>query len=164
MHWVNRITKVTSPVQTELAHRPQDVHHTLSPQLLAQNGGGDEAASSTNTSAAEGDRDDWKAETRTPKYGCMQWYYVCTVPAVDNCRAGEGWGLVPGPFHLLHQLQERWGLVWSLLIGPRGVPVKMETALLAVALAHTQMTTGLKSLLKLCLPSPQPLAAGLLIH
>lgn len=61
-----------SPVQTELAHRPQDVRHTLCPQLLAQDGGGDEATSPTNTSAADRDRDDWKAETRMPNYVCMQ--------------------------------------------------------------------------------------------
>lgn len=53
-----------SPVQTELAHRPQDVYHALSPQLLAKDGGGDEAASSTNPSAANRDRDHWKAETK----------------------------------------------------------------------------------------------------
>lgn len=46
-----------SPVQTELAHRPQDVYHALSPQLLAKDGGGDEAAGSTNPSAANRDRD-----------------------------------------------------------------------------------------------------------
>lgn len=49
--------KFTSPVQTELTHCPQDVRHALSPQLLAKDGGGDEAASSTNTSTADGDRD-----------------------------------------------------------------------------------------------------------
>ena len=37
---------------------------------------------------------------------------------MHNCGTGEGRGLVPGPFHLLHQLEEGWGLVWSLLIGP----------------------------------------------
>lgn len=41
------------PVQTELGGRSQDVHHTLSPQLLAQDGGGDEAASSANSSTAD---------------------------------------------------------------------------------------------------------------
>lgn len=47
-----------SPVQTELAHCPQDVRHTLTPQLLAKDGGGDEAASSTNTSTADRDWED----------------------------------------------------------------------------------------------------------
>lgn len=61
-----------SPVQTELAHRPQDVHHALSPQLLAKDGGGDEAASSTNPSAADRDGDRWKAEIRMANYVCMQ--------------------------------------------------------------------------------------------
>lgn len=42
----------TPPVQTELAHGPQDVRHALGSQLLAQDGGGDEAASSTDTGAA----------------------------------------------------------------------------------------------------------------
>lgn len=41
-----------SPVQTELAGCSQDVDHTLSPQLLAQDGGGDEAASSPDSSTA----------------------------------------------------------------------------------------------------------------
>lgn len=41
------------PVQTELGGRSKDVHHALSPQLLAQDGGGDEAASSANSSTAE---------------------------------------------------------------------------------------------------------------
>lgn len=45
--------KFTSPVQTELTHCPQDVRHALSPQLLAKDGGGDEAASPTNTSTAD---------------------------------------------------------------------------------------------------------------
>lgn len=54
-----------SPVQTELAHGPQDVYHALSPQLLAKDGGGDEAAGSTNPSAANRDRDHWReAETK----------------------------------------------------------------------------------------------------
>lgn len=44
--WAIRI----SPVQTELAGGPQDVDHALSPQLFAQDGGGDEAACSTNPS------------------------------------------------------------------------------------------------------------------
>lgn len=84
---------------------------------------------------------------------------------MNNCRTGEGRGLVPGPFHLLHQLQERWCLVWRLLIGPRGVPVMMKTALFSVALVHTQISmTELNSFLNLSLPSPQPLAAGLLIN
>lgn len=48
--------KFTPPVQTELTHCPQDVRHALSPQLLAKDGGGDEAASSTNTSTAERER------------------------------------------------------------------------------------------------------------
>lgn len=41
-----------SPVQTELAGCSQDVDPTLSPQLLAQDGGGDEAASSPDSSTA----------------------------------------------------------------------------------------------------------------
>lgn len=41
--------KNISPVQTELAGGSQDVNHTFSPQLLAQDGGGDEAASPTNS-------------------------------------------------------------------------------------------------------------------
>lgn len=41
-----------SPVQTELAGRSQDVDHALSSQLLAQDGGGDEAASSPDSSTA----------------------------------------------------------------------------------------------------------------
>lgn len=49
--------KFTSPVQTELTHCPQDVRHALSPQLLAKDGGGNEAASSTNTSTADRDQD-----------------------------------------------------------------------------------------------------------
>lgn len=103
----------TPPVQTQLAHGPQDVRHALGPQLLAQDGGGDEAASSTNTSAAGRDHDDRNAEPGVYAESCGD-----AVPAVHNCRTGEGWGLVPGPFYLLHQLQERWGLVWSLLVGP----------------------------------------------
>lgn len=53
---------------------------------------------------------------------------------MNNCRAGEGRGFVPGPLHLLHQLQEGRSLVWGLLIGPRGVPVMMEAAFLTIAL------------------------------
>lgn len=64
--------KFSSPVQTELAHRPQDVYHALSPQLLAKDGGGDEAAGSTNPSAANRDRAHWKAETKTANNVCMQ--------------------------------------------------------------------------------------------
>lgn len=45
--------KDISPVQTELGGRSQDVHHALSPQLLAQDGGGDEAACSANSSTAD---------------------------------------------------------------------------------------------------------------
>lgn len=44
------MAKNISPVQTELAGGSQDVNHTFSPQLLAQDRGGNEATSSTNSS------------------------------------------------------------------------------------------------------------------
>lgn len=59
------------------------------------------------------------------------------VPAVDNYRASGGRGFLSGPFHFLHQFQEWWSLVWSLLIRPRGVPVLPQTALLSPTLVHT---------------------------
>lgn len=45
--------KNISPVQTELAGGSQDVDHALGPQLLAQDGGGDEAAGPTDSSTAD---------------------------------------------------------------------------------------------------------------
>lgn len=45
--------KNISPVQTELAGGSQDVDHTLSPQLLAQDGGGNKTAGSPNSSTAD---------------------------------------------------------------------------------------------------------------
>lgn len=44
--------RLLSPVQTQLAGCSQDVDHALSPQLLAQDGSGDEAASSADSSTA----------------------------------------------------------------------------------------------------------------
>lgn len=54
MHELVLFTGLDHPtsVQTELAGCSQDVDHTLSPQLLAQDGGGDEAASSPDSSTA----------------------------------------------------------------------------------------------------------------
>lgn len=49
----DKSSKHISPVQTELAGGSQDVNYTLSPQLLAQDGGGNEAASSTNSSTVK---------------------------------------------------------------------------------------------------------------
>lgn len=58
------------------------------------------------------------------------------VPAVNNCRPAGGRSFFSGPLHLLHQLQKGRSLIWCLLIGPRGVPVLPQTALLSPTLVH----------------------------
>lgn len=59
------------------------------------------------------------------------------IPAVHNRRTSGGRRFFPGSFYFLYQFQKRRSFVWSLLIGPRSVPVLAQAPLLIPTLVHT---------------------------
>lgn len=59
-------------------------------------------------------------------------------PAVDDDGGAVGPLLLGSLLHLLHQVQERGGPVWGLLVGPGRKPVMLQASLFSPALSRRQ--------------------------